>query len=184
MKSLRSRCALPAFILTGSFAASLPRSRYALPAFILAGSLAAPLPPARAEGNDIADVVDAAGNFKTLLAALKAAGPVEAIQGAGPFTLFAPTDEAFAKLPTGMLDDLMKPANRAKLTALLTYHYVSGKIPVSDLKTALIPTVHGPAIFIKVTSAGTQVNNANMTKADIPASNGVIHVIDTVLTPE
>jgi uncharacterized surface protein with fasciclin (FAS1) repeats len=183
MKSLRSRYGLPAFILTGTFAAPVPRSRYALPAFILAGSLAASFPLARAEGNDVADVVDAAGNFKTLLAMLKAAGPVEAIQGRRPFTLFAPTDDAFAKLPTSMLDGLMKPKNRAKLTALLAYHYVAGKIPVAGLKTTLIPTVVGPAIFIKVTSAGTQVNNANVTNADIPVSNGVIHVIDTVLIP-
>lgn len=138
----------------------------------------------RAEGNDLTDVADAAGNFKTLLAALKAVGPVEALQGPGPFTLFAPTDDAFAKLPTGVLENLMKPENRTKLMALLTYHYVAGKIPAANLATTLVATINGSSIQLKVTSAVTQVNNATVTKVDIPASNGVIHVIDTVLIPE
>jgi uncharacterized surface protein with fasciclin (FAS1) repeats len=160
------------------------RSRSALTGLILTGFFASPFSLARAEGNDITDVADAAGNFKTLLAALKAAGPVEAIQGRGPFTLFAPTDAAFAKLPTGVLANLMKPENRAKLINLLTYHFVAGKISAADLATGLIETLNGDQVQLKVTSAKTQVNNANITKADIPASNGVIHVIDTVLIPE
>ena len=131
---------------------------------------------------DIVDTAVAAGSFKTLATALQAAGLIETLKGAGPFTVFAPTDEAFAKLPAGTLDALLK--DKAKLTAVLTYHVVAGKVMVADvvkLKTA--KTVQGSNVSIDATK-GVKVDGANVVKTDIACSNGVIHVIDAVILPK
>lgn len=134
-------------------------------------------------GNTIVDVAVGAGSFKTLVKALEAAGLVETLKGAGPFTVFAPTDEAFAKLPAGTLEALLK--DKAKLTAILTYHVVSGAVgsdKVVGLKSA--KTVNGQDLPISVKGGTVSVGAATVVKADIKASNGVIHVIDTVLLPK
>lgn len=138
----------------------------------------------QAQGKDIVDTAVGAGQFKTLATALKAAGLVETLKGAGPFTVFAPTDEAFAKLPKGTLEDLLKPENKAKLTAILTYHVVPGKVMAADVvKVKEAKTVQGGAIKINAMGGKVMVDNATVTKTDISASNGVIHVVDSVLMP-
>jgi uncharacterized surface protein with fasciclin (FAS1) repeats len=145
----------------------------------LACALAA---PAAAQPKDIVDTAAAAGNFKSLAAALQAAGLVQTLKGPGPFTVFAPTDEAFAKIPKADLDALLK--DKAKLTAVLTYHVVAGKVLAADVvKLKEAKTVQGSMVKID-TSAGVKVNNANVIKTDILTSNGVIHVIDTVILPK
>ncbi len=134
-----------------------------------------------------ADIVDTAvaGNFNTLVAAVKAAGLVDTLKGPGPFTVFAPTDEAFAKLPAGTLDNLLKPENKEQLKKILTYHVVSGKVMAKDVvKLQSAKTVEGAEVAIKAGNSGVMVNNAHVTKTDIAASNGVIHVIDAVLLPK
>jgi uncharacterized surface protein with fasciclin (FAS1) repeats len=118
------------------------------------------------------------------VAAVKAAGLVETLQGKGPFTVFAPTDEAFAKLPAGTVADLLKPENKDKLVAILTYHVVPGKVMAANVKTMMVQTVNGQDLSIKVDDGKVTVNNANVIKTDVAASNGVIHVIDTVLLPK
>ncbi|MDH3473834.1 MAG: fasciclin domain-containing protein, partial [Rhodospirillales bacterium] len=125
-----------------------------------------------------------AGQFNTLVTAVKAAGLVDTLKSDGPFTVFAPTDEAFAKLPAGTVEDLLKPENKEKLVAILTYHVVPGKIMAGDIagKTAMVETVQGGKLSVDATS-GVKVDNATVTSADIEASNGVIHVIDTVVLP-
>jgi uncharacterized surface protein with fasciclin (FAS1) repeats len=141
--------------------------------------------PLKAAQQDIVDTAVGAGSFKTLAAALKAAGLVETLKGTGPFTVFAPTDEAFAKLPAGTVENLLKPENRDKLRAILTYHVVAGKVMAADvvkLKTA--KTVQGSNVSISATGGKVKVDNANVVKTDIGASNGVIHVIDTVIMPK
>ena len=133
-----------------------------------------------------ADIVDTAvaGKFNTLVAAVKAAGLVDTLKGPGPFTVFAPTDAAFAKLPAGTLESLLKPENKAKLQSILTYHVVSGKVMAADvMKLSSAKTVEGGNVEIKTGNHSVMVNNATVTKTDIAASNGVIHVIDTVLLP-
>ena len=125
-----------------------------------------------------------AGNFSTLVTAIKAAGLVETLQGPGPFTVFAPTDAAFAKLPQGTLEDLLKPENKAKLAGILTYHVVPGKVMAADVKTMKAETVNGQELDIKVADGHVTVNHAKVTKTDVAASNGVIHVIDSVLMPK
>jgi len=140
--------------------------------------------PSRAADKDIVDTAVAAGSFKTLAAALKAAGLVDTLKGAGPFTVFAPTDEAFAKLPAGTVEELLKPENKAKLTAVLTYHVVPGKVMAADVKTMKAKTVNGSELDVKVAGSTVMVDKATVVKTDIPASNGVIHVIDTVLIPQ
>ncbi len=138
----------------------------------------------RAQQKDIVDTAVAAGSFKTLAAALTAAGLVDTLKGAGPFTVFAPTDEAFAKLPAGTLADLLKPENKAKLTAILTYHVVPGKVMASQvvsLKEA--KTVNGQSAKISMSGGSVMVDGAKVVKTDIAASNGVIHVIDSVILP-
>ncbi len=133
---------------------------------------------------DIVDTAVGAGQFKTLAAALKAGGLVETLKGEGPFTVFAPTDEAFAKLPAGTLDDLLKPENKEKLVAILTYHVVAGQATSSDVAgMTSAKTVNGKELKLTVKDGKVMVNNANVVKADVMASNGVIHVIDTVLLP-
>jgi uncharacterized surface protein with fasciclin (FAS1) repeats len=141
---------------------------------------------ALAVGASAADIVDTAvaGKFNTLAAAVKAAGLVKTLKGPGPFTVFAPTDAAFAKLPAGTLESLLKPENKAKLQSILTYHVVSGKVMAADVvKLTSAKTVEGGSVTIKTGNHGVMVNDATVTKTDIAASNGVIHVIDTVLLP-
>lgn len=132
---------------------------------------------------DIVDTAVAAGSFKTLAAALDAAGLVDTLKGPGPFTVFAPTDAAFAKLPEGTVDGLLK--DKAKLSSILTYHVVPGKVMAADVvKLDGAKTVNGQSVMIKVVDGKVQVDTATVTQADIETSNGVIHVIDTVLMPK
>ena len=133
---------------------------------------------------DIVGVASSAGTFNTLVAAVKAAGLVETLQGAGPFTVFAPTDEAFAKLPAGTVESLLKPENKEKLASILTYHVIPGKVMASDVKTMQAATVNGQKLAIEANGNGVTVNGAKVLKTDIPATNGVIHVIDTVVLPK
>jgi uncharacterized surface protein with fasciclin (FAS1) repeats len=138
--------------------------------------------------NDMHDIVDtavAAGTFKTLVAAVTAAGLVDTLKGAGPFTVFAPSDDAFAKLPAGTVDDLVKPENLAKLTSILTYHVMAGKVMAKDVSgSKLTPaTVNGATLDVDGTN-GVHVNGASVVTADIECTNGVIHVIDAVLMPK
>jgi uncharacterized surface protein with fasciclin (FAS1) repeats len=138
----------------------------------------------RAQDKDIVDTAVAAGSFKTLAAALTAGDLVQTLKGKGPFTVFAPTDEAFAKLPAGTLADLLKPENKAKLVSILTYHVVPGKVmasQVTGLKSA--KTVNGQSVTISVMDGKVMIDKAHVVKTDIATSNGVIHVIDTVLLP-
>jgi uncharacterized surface protein with fasciclin (FAS1) repeats len=139
---------------------------------------------AEPKSQDIVAVASKNGSFKTLVAALKAAGLVETLQGTGPFTVFAPTDEAFGKLPHGTVEDLLKPENKAKLVAVLTYHVVAGKVMAADVKTMKVKTVNGQSLDVKVTDGNVTVDNAKVVKTDVAASNGVIHVIDTVVLPK
>lgn len=138
-----------------------------------------------ANAADIVETAVSAGNFKTLVAAVTAAGLVDTLKGKGPFTVFAPTDEAFAKLPAGTVDSLLKPENKAKLVGILTYHVVPGKVMSSEIagKKAMVKTVQGSEISVDAMN-GVMINNAKVIKADIETSNGVIHVIDTVLLPK
>jgi uncharacterized surface protein with fasciclin (FAS1) repeats len=139
----------------------------------------------RAQGKDIVDTAVGAGQFKTLAAALGAAGLVDTLKGAGPFTVFAPTDAAFAKLPAGTVEMLLKPENKAKLTAILTYHVVAGKVMAADVvKVTSAKTVQGGSVAVKVMGGKVTIDAANVVTTDIAASNGVIHVIDTVLMPK
>jgi len=134
--------------------------------------------------HDIVDTAVAAGSFKTLVAAVTAAGLVETLKGAGPFTVFAPSDEAFAKLPEGTVTDLLKPENKAKLTAILTLHVMAGKVLAADVagKKLSPASVQGQALHVDGTN-GVTVNGAKVVTADIACTNGVIHVIDAVLLP-
>jgi transforming growth factor-beta-induced protein len=144
----------------------------------LAGSVSA-------QGKDIVDTAVAAGQFNTLAAALKAAGLVDTLKGAGPFTVFAPTDAAFAKLPKGTVEELLKPENKAKLTAILTYHVVAGKVMAADVvKVKDAKTVQGGSVKVNATGGKVMIDGANVVKTDIGASNGVIHVVDSVLMPK
>ena len=134
-----------------------------------------------------ADIVDTAvaGKFNTLVAAVKAAGLVDTLKGPGPFTVFAPTDEAFAKLPAGTLESLLKPENKEKLQSILTYHVVPGKVMAKEVvKLKSAKTVEGRDVSVSTKGGGVMINNANVTKTDIAASNGVIHVVDTVILPQ
>jgi uncharacterized surface protein with fasciclin (FAS1) repeats len=134
-----------------------------------------------AHAKDIVDTAVAAGNFKTLATALQAAGLVDTLKGKGPFTVFAPTDEAFAKVPKADLDALL--ADKAKLTAVLTYHVVPGKVMAADVKAGKVKTVQGSELTVS-TTGGVKVDAANVVKTDIVADNGVIHVIDSVVLPK
>jgi uncharacterized surface protein with fasciclin (FAS1) repeats len=151
------------------------------------GGAAASTPTRRtpASTGDIVDVAVAAGSFNTLAAALTAAGLVDTLKGPGPFTVFAPTDAAFAKLPAGTVENLLKPENRAQLTAILTYHVVPGDIRARQLLGKVTPatTVQGARVTVNGQGGRVRVNGVNVTSADVLASNGVIHVIDTVLMP-
>ena len=137
-----------------------------------------------ADRKDIVDTAVGAGSFKTLVAAVQAAGLVETLKGAGPFTVFAPTDEAFAKLPAGTVESLLKPENKEKLVAVLTYHVVPGKVMAADVvKLTEAPTVQGSKAKVKVVDGTVMIDNAKVVKTDIETSNGVIHVIDAVILP-
>jgi len=136
-----------------------------------------------AKSKDLVAVAAGAGSFNTLVAAVKAAGLVETLQGKGPFTIFAPTDAAFAKLPKGTVEDLLKPENKEKLVAILTYHVVAGKVMAADVKTMKAKTVNGQSLDVKVTDGVVTVDKAKVIKTDVEASNGIIHVIDTVVLP-
>ena len=139
----------------------------------------------QAQNADIVDTAVAAGSFKTLATALKAAGLVETLKGPGPFTVFAPTDEAFGKLPAGTVEDLLKPENKQKLTQILTYHVVPGKVMAADVvKMKSAKTVNGKALPIEVAGGTVMVGGAKVVKTDIAASNGVIHVVDSVILPK
>ena len=134
---------------------------------------------------DIVDTAAKAGSFKTLLAAAKAAGLVPVLKGKGPYTVFAPTDNAFANLPKGTVESLLKPENKAQLKAVLTYHVVPGKVMSSQIagKIAQVKTVEGRKININATK-GVMINDAQVVLADVEASNGVIHVVDKVIIPK
>ena len=134
---------------------------------------------------DIVDTAVAAGDFKTLAAALQAAGLVDTLKGPGPFTVFAPTDEAFAKLPAGTVEELLKPENKEKLVAILTYHVVAGKVMAKEVAgMTSAKTVNGKSVTISTQNGAVMVDNARVVKTDIVASNGVIHVIDSVILPQ
>ncbi|MFN0194085.1 MAG: fasciclin domain-containing protein [Aestuariivirga sp.] len=134
---------------------------------------------------NIVETAIAAGNFKTLAAALGAAGLVDTVSGPGPFTVFAPTDAAFAKLPAGTVESLLKPENKGQLTAILTYHVVPGKVMAADVvKLSEAKTVNGKMLTVKVSGGNVMINDASVTSTDIAASNGVIHVIDSVVLPK
>jgi uncharacterized surface protein with fasciclin (FAS1) repeats len=140
----------------------------------------------RAADSATKDIVDiAAGNedFSTLVAAVTAAGLVETLKGDGPFTVFAPTNEAFAKLPKGTVESLLKPENKDKLVAILTYHVVSGKVMAADVAAGEVATVNGDMATIAVTDGSVTIDKANVTATDIVGTNGVIHVIDSVILP-
>jgi len=132
---------------------------------------------------NIVETAIEAGSFKTLVAAVTAAGLAETLQGDGPFTVFAPTDEAFAKIPAATLTDLLKPENKEKLAGILTYHVVAGKVTAADVvKLTSAKTVNGQEVKIDAAD-GVKINNATVTTADVETSNGVIHIVDTVLMP-
>ena len=152
---------------------------------ISAGAIALSLSISVAKAADIVDTAIAAGSFKTLVTAVKAAGLVETLKGKGPFTVFAPTDEAFAKLPAGTVENLLKPENKNQLVAILTYHVVSGKVMSKDLagKKTMAKSVEGGEISVDATD-GVKVDNAKVVTPDIEASNGIIHVIDAVIMPK
>ena len=142
--------------------------------------------PTFAAEKDIVDTAAGAGSFKTLVAAVKAAGLVDTLKGEGPFTVLAPTDEAFAKLPAGTVEELLKPENKEKLVAILTYHVIPAKAMAADvvkLNGKTVKTVEGSTIKITVDGDTVMVNKAKVVKTDIPCINGVIHVIDTVIVP-
>lgn len=134
---------------------------------------------------DIVDLAASTDFLSTLVAAVKAGDLVDVLKGDGPFTVFAPTNEAFAKLPAGTLEDLLKPENKAKLVAILTYHVVPGKVMSTDLKDGQkAKTVQGQEITVSLKDGKAMINNATVTTADIEATNGIVHVIDTVILPK
>lgn len=151
----------------------------------VAAMMVLPFSAAQAGTKDIVDVAAGAGKFNTLVTAVKAAGLVETLKGDGPFTVFAPTDEAFAKLPAGTVEDLLKPENKDQLVKILTYHVVPSKIMSTDIldKKADVASVEGSKISVDATD-GVTVDGAKVVTADVAASNGVIHIIDTVIMPK
>lgn len=139
--------------------------------------------PEATTGETIVDVASASESFQTLVTALTEAELTEVLQGEGPFTVFAPTDEAFAALPAGSVEKLLQPENRAMLVQILQYHVVSGAYPSEDLSSGEVTTVEGQPVMVTVSEGGVKVNNANVIQPDITASNGVIHAIDQVIIP-
>jgi len=146
------------------------------------GDMAGKTSTAPAAKSNIVDTAVAAGQFNTLAKALTAAGLIDTLKGPGPFTVFAPTDAAFAKIPAAQLNALL--ADKAALTKVLTYHVVSGKVMAADVKSGAVKTVEGQSLNVVASSSGVTVNNAKVIKTDIMATNGVIHVIDTVVMPK
>ncbi len=136
------------------------------------------------KAKDIVDTAAGADDFKTLVAAVKAGGLVETLKGKGPFTVFAPTNEAFEKLPEGTLESLLKPENKGKLASILKYHVVPGKVMAKDVKAGDVATALGKKATIAVKDGKVTIDNANVVKTDVKASNGVIHVIDAVILPK
>lgn len=152
---------------------------------LAAGSIYAGAESHEDSQKDIVDTAVSAGSFNTLAAALEAAGLVETLKGEGPYTVFAPTDEAFAKLPAGTVEMLLLPENKDKLVAILTYHVVPGKVTSAEVvKLDSAKTVNGADVAIKTEDGKVMVDNATVVKADVMASNGVIHVIDAVILPD
>jgi len=169
-RSIKQRLRVTSIVMAAAVVLSLATGAYA-------GPKAAP--------QDIVDTAVAAGSFNALAAALQAAGLVDTLKGKGPFTVFAPTDEAFAKLPGRTLEDLLKPENKEKLVAILTYHVVPGRDLASQVtKMSAAKTVNGQSLAISVNSGTVMVDNAKVIKTDILCSNGVIHVIDSVILPK
>ncbi len=148
--------------------------------------LATAIPAVAGSGKkDIVDTAVAAGSFKTLAMALQSAGLIDTLKGKGPFTVFAPTDEAFSKLPAGTVESLLKPENKEKLKAILLYHVVAGDVTAAQVvKLTSAKTLNGEDVSVAVDGGTVMINDAKVVKADIMASNGVIHVIDTVLIPK
>jgi uncharacterized surface protein with fasciclin (FAS1) repeats len=165
----------------------IPREHYAALSKSSASASTCIISESESTCDSVGDIVDvAAGNksFSTLVAAVKAAGLVDVLKGDGPFTVFAPTDEAFAKLPAGTLESLLKPENKKQLANILTYHVVSGKVMSKDVKSGAVKMVNGQTAKLKANKKGVKINNAKVVKVDILTSNGVIHVIDTVILPK
>ena len=162
-----------------------PKTLIATAVVAIFGLAAIEAPRAAHHSKDIVDTAASAGQFNTLVAAVKAAGLVETLKGDGPFTVFAPTDEAFAKLPEGTVENLLKPENKDQLVAILTYHVVPGTVKSGDIvgKKASVATVNGAKINVDATHGDVKVNNAKVVAVDVETSNGVIHVIDTVIMP-
>ena len=159
-------------------------SKFAFTSLALVGIMAVASPARAQQTKDIVDTAVAAGSFTTLAKALTAADLVATLKGPGPFTVFAPTDEAFAKLPAGTLDNLLKPENKAMLRRVLTYHVVPGKVMAAEVvKVSSAKAVSGDTLSIKVSSGTVTVDKARVVKTDIGATNGVIHVVDSVLLP-
>ena len=165
-----------------SLAALVASALLTLPAFAAETGTRTQMAAAPAAKADIVDTAVGAGQFNTLARALAAAGLVDTLKGSGPFTVFAPTDEAFAKIPADQLNALL--ADKAALTKVLTYHVVPGNIPASQVRSGPVKTVQGQALEVKASSAGVRVNDARVVKADVLATNGVIHVIDKVVMPQ
>jgi uncharacterized surface protein with fasciclin (FAS1) repeats len=134
-------------------------------------------------GKTVVDIAAGSPDHTTLVAAVKAAGLVETLSGKGPFTVFAPTNAAFAKLPAGTVEDLLKPENKAKLTAVLTYHVVPGKVLAADVKPGAVPTVNGKSATVSVKDGAPYIDGAKIIATDLVGSNGVVHVIDAVILP-
>ena len=152
---------------------------------VVAIAMGASVAEAQSANKDIVDTAVAAGSFKTLVKAVQAAELVDTLKGKGPFTVFAPTDEAFAKLPQGTLDDLLKPENKARLRRILTYHVVPGRVTAADVvKLKSAKAVSGDTIAISANGGSVTVDGARVVKTDINTSNGVIHVIDSVILPD
>ena len=173
---------VPVLVTSLGLAACGSDSKTATPATTPATAAMTDGTTAMTTGN-IVEVASANGSFKTLVAAVTAAGLAETLSGPGPFTVFAPTDAAFAALPAGLVDKLLLPANKETLAKILTYHVVSGKVLAADVKTGDVKSVEGSTLALKVADGKVMVDAATVTTADVMASNGVIHVIDKVLVP-
>ena len=165
-----------------AIACALAGTTFALPTLAGETGTRTHLAAAASAKADIVDTAVGAGQFNTLAKALTAAGLIDTLKGPGPFTVFAPTDEAFAKIPAEKLNALL--ADKAALTKVLTYHVVAGSVPASQVKSGAVKTVQGQSLNVNASSSGVRVNDARVVKTDIMASNGVIHVIDTVVMPQ
>jgi uncharacterized surface protein with fasciclin (FAS1) repeats len=158
-------------------------SKYLVATLLTLAITASPALAGSAAQYDIVDTAVKAGSFNTLVAAIKAAGLAEALKGDGPFTVFAPSDEAFAKLPAGTLESLLRPENKDKLKAILTYHVVPGRVLSTDVKPGRVPTLEGSELRVSKSEGRLMVDQATIVATDIKTTNGVIHVIDQVIMP-